>query len=320
MDDPNSSKKPPGKGWLPVQVAPRDGVVAIEWVYFGARRLTEPFYEGSVRQARADGGAQAWTPLEDLASMPAPPSVPPNGFIFHMSRCGSTLAAQMLAASPANIVVSEASPIDAIVRLDRPAAERARLLRAMIGAFGQIRNPEDAAHIVKLDSWHARALPLFRQAFPDTPWVFLYRNPVEVMVSHVRRTGMQMVSGLVAPDVYGLGAVARPWGEDYFAQVLGAICEAAADGYAAGRGLLVNYDELPAALIAKILPHFGIAPSADQIALMLAAAAFDAKTPSLAYAPDAASKRSAATDAVQTAIERHLSVVYRRLESLRAAG
>ena len=44
------------------------------------------------------------------------PGLPPSGFIFHMSRCGSTLAARMLAASPRNIVLSEADPIDYVLR------------------------------------------------------------------------------------------------------------------------------------------------------------------------------------------------------------
>ena len=36
-----------------------------------------------------------------------------------MSRCGSTLVSQMLAALPQNIVISEAAPIDAVVQLNR---------------------------------------------------------------------------------------------------------------------------------------------------------------------------------------------------------
>jgi hypothetical protein len=36
----------------------------------------------------------------------------PDGFVFHMSRCGSTLVAQMLAVVPDHVVVSEAEPLD----------------------------------------------------------------------------------------------------------------------------------------------------------------------------------------------------------------
>lgn len=34
----------------------------------------------------------------------------PTGFIFHMSRCGSTLTANLLGASPYNLVYSESKP------------------------------------------------------------------------------------------------------------------------------------------------------------------------------------------------------------------
>src|SRR5438874_313448 len=65
----------------------------------------------------------------------------PSGLIFHMSRCGSTLVSQMLAALPANIVVSEAPPIDAIVQAYRlmPNADEERYahwLAALTCAFG----------------------------------------------------------------------------------------------------------------------------------------------------------------------------------------
>ena len=40
----------------------------------------------------------------------------PSGFIFHMSRCGSTVISQMLAALAEHVVVSEAGPIDALAR------------------------------------------------------------------------------------------------------------------------------------------------------------------------------------------------------------
>jgi hypothetical protein len=53
----------------------------------------------------------------------------------------------------------------------------------MVAALGQARAGETRLFL-KLDCWHMRDLPLFRRAFPNTPWVFLYRDPVEVLVSH----------------------------------------------------------------------------------------------------------------------------------------
>ena len=37
------------------------------------------------------------------------------------------------------------------------------------------------------DALPSKQLPLFRAAFPKTPWIFIYRDPVEVMVSLLRK-------------------------------------------------------------------------------------------------------------------------------------
>ena len=101
--------------------------------------------------------------------------IAPSGFIFHMSRCGSTLVAQMLAALPDSVVISEAAPIDAVVQLGRGLLGR----RCGAGAASHdrrlrppARRPTRSTYFVKLDCWHTLALPLFRRAFPLCPGYF----------------------------------------------------------------------------------------------------------------------------------------------------
>ena len=309
-------------GWLPVEVAWDGARHTIEWAHFGRRRLVEPFYEGSLRAVQRLPFNRLFrfrTPLAHLeTSAPGLTSRKPDGFIFHMSRCGSTLAAQMLASLDGHIVVSEAPPLDAVVQLCRvDEAAHEPLLRAMVGALGQVRNPDETRYFVKLDSWHILALPLFRRAFPDTPWTFLYRDPVEVMVSQARQRGVQMVPDFVPPGHYGLDLPGGVPNEDYWARVLAVICQAAADGHARGGGLLVNYRQLPDALVSSILPHFGIATTTAERHAMAQAAVRDAKAPSFDFAADSATKQLAATQAVQAACARHLAGVYGRLEDIR---
>jgi GNAT superfamily N-acetyltransferase len=62
-----------------------------------------------------------------------------------MSRCGSTLLSQLLAASPRVVAVSEAAPIDAVLRRtwqDGSMSDDRRLadLRAIVSALGQRRS------------------------------------------------------------------------------------------------------------------------------------------------------------------------------------
>jgi len=315
------SDTPAPPGWLPTLVTANGDELVVDWAYFGGRRLAEPLTEQWL-------GALAYLPFNRLFGVrtsltvaPAQNGAAPAGLIFHMSRCGSTPTAQMLAASDANLVVSEAPPIDAVVRMDPgkvglDVAGHAALLAAIVGAFGQAGGGGRRL-FVKLDSWHTRALPLFRRAFPSTPWVFLYRDPTEVMVSHMRQRGMHLAPELVAPSFLGVEWRGEPPEEDYAARVLAAVCEAALAALRKGGGLLVNYSELPRALADRILPHCGVDASPEARAAMQAIAKRDAKNPVAAFAPDSAAKQAAATPAIRAAVLRHLADVYARLEAAR---
>jgi hypothetical protein len=318
----------PQTGWLPSQVVIADGRPMVDWVRLGDSRLTESFYESSVRWALAKPFNNLFRfrmPLETLAAWAADlPCVAPAGFIFHMSRCGSTLAAQILAQSPANIVVSEAAPIDGAAQLARANPDYAgaageALLRDMVRVFGQVRDPAAKRLFVKLDCWHALMLPLFRRAFPQTPWIFLYREPIEVMVSQKRQRGSQMVPDFVPPSFYGIDLPTGVPDEDYCARVLAAICEAALDQHALGGGLMVNYRDLPDVMFTNILPHFGVTPTAEEQALMSQALVFDVKSPGMEFKPDSAAKRAEASPAIAQICERRLGDAYGRLEAARAA-
>ncbi len=320
----------PPAGWLPVRASWQSGELYTHWAYFGTRRLREPFFEGDVRRCQHEPFARLFrhiTTGEKLSVWLAErPHLRPDGFIFHMSRCGSTLVSQMLAALDSNIVVSEASPIDTVVqahhwRADLEAERQSRWLAAMIGALGQKRCGDERRYFIKLDCWHTLALPLFRRAFPDVPWIFLYRDPLEVMVSQLRMPGTQMVPKAIGPSFYGIERAYGPgMTEDYYAQVLAKICEAVVTHHREGGGLLVNYRQLPDALFTAILPHFGVACSDADRAVMAAATRFDAKNPSFEFEPDSKAKQQSATAAARAATERRLADVYDRLESMRMTG
>jgi len=116
----------PSPNYLPIRADERIGV---EWAHFAGAPLAQPFYTESARRALARPLNQLIrfrTAPDDFVGNARPKeSLPPDGFIFHMSRCGSTLVSQMLAALPGTILVSEAAPLDTIVQLGAPEALRA---------------------------------------------------------------------------------------------------------------------------------------------------------------------------------------------------
>jgi hypothetical protein len=317
----------PSKHWLPAHLSSGlGGAVTVDWVHFAGERLVAPFFEESLRRASSRPFNRMFsyrTTLDDfLATAKPEEALVPDGFIFHMSRCGSTLVAQMLAALPSNIVVSEAAPLNAAVQLSGSLPHlspdrHVRVLTAMVAALGRRRLGAEWHYVIKLDSWHTLALPLFRRAFPQVPWVFVYRDPVEVLVSQMRERGLQLIPGALSPCPFGIEHGIRMRDEEYCARALEKICTAAFDNFGFGRGLAINYDELPDAVWQKILPHFGIACSEEEKAAMRLATRRDAKAPFVEFVSDTKVKQQQATEVVRAAARQHLDKVYGALEALR---
>jgi hypothetical protein len=314
------SRDPPPVDWLPVHIG-NPAPLWVDFCHFAGAPLAEPFFEDSIRAAQARPFNRLFShrmSLDDfLAQASRGETRAPDGLIFHMSRCGSTLVAQMLAATGAT-TVSEAPPIDVAVQIETSSARGRHpgVLAAVVSALGRRRGGRDD-YFVKLDSWHVLALARFRHVFPATPWVFLYRDPIEVLVSQMRQRGMQTIPGGMSPHIYGLDPTAMP-DDEYCARVLALTCEAAAQA-GLGGGLMVNYDELPDAVFTRILPHFGVMLDETSRLAMDDAARRNAKAPHFDFAPDAAAKRAEAKPRLIELAERHLAEPYRRLEALRAA-
>ncbi|HEY0607847.1 MAG TPA: hypothetical protein VGD58_33335 [Herpetosiphonaceae bacterium] len=314
-------------GWLPIRLYWQQHRPMLDWCYFGARRLTEPFFDQTIDVALRQPFNLLFrhqTPLDALHDLhDRDPGLAPSGFVFHVSRCGSTLIAQALAALSQNIVVAEATPIDGVLhaQLHNPAItdeQRIGWLRAIVSAYGRSRSGQERHLMIKFDSWHTCDLPLIRRAFPEVPWIFVYRDPVEVLVSHQRMPGLQMVPGLVDPRAVGLDPAtvfAMPQLE-YRARVLAGVYQAAIEHTSALGGTLVPYHTLPGAISESLLGRFKIAHSAADVEQMRQMTQRDAKRPTLPFAGDAEDKQQAASDELRAQSDRWVRPLYERLEAL----
>jgi hypothetical protein len=305
------------KNWVPIRLYKRDSAVRVDWCDMADDRFTHPFFLDTIRQRMRYPFNLVFrhqTSVDTLREVAeSSDTIPPTGFIFHMSRCGSTLVAQMLAASSANVVISEAPPIEAAVREERD------LLRWMVTALGRRRWPEERRYFIKFDSWNTLDLAAIKDAFPDVPWIFLYRDPVEVIVSQMRQRGSHMVPGTIEgilPDVTP-DEIRRMQPEEYCARVLGRVCAVALEHAGDDRALLVNYDELPGAVTSKIARHFDLDLTRDELDQMQHAAEFNSKTPQMYFEPDSLRKRSEATASILRAEDSWVRPVYDRLEHVR---
>ncbi|HEX8088949.1 MAG TPA: sulfotransferase family protein, partial [Blastocatellia bacterium] len=297
-------------GWIPVRLYWEQSSPIVDWCYVGERRFTDPFFDQTIERCMRHPFNVLFrhqTPIDALCQYHEErPGLPPTGFIFHLSRCGSTLISQMLAALPRNVVISEAPPVDAVLRAhcrarDVTDAKRANWLRWMISAIGQRRSSEQKYLFIKFDSWSLLSMRNIRQAFPDVPWVFAYRDPVEVLVSQITRRGGHMVPGVLEPELLGMDyqSILQMQPTEYCARVLAQVCAAALGHRDSGEAMFINYRQLPDVVWSLLLDFFHLDYTTADIDRMRHASQFDAKNPSLEFIDDAASKNRAASPEVR---------------------
>lgn len=314
--------------WTPIRFYWQAAKPFVDWCQMGELRFTDPFFDQTVERRlqhpfsllfRPQTPVDALTELADVN-----PGLKPSGFIFHMSRCGSTVISRMLAALPENIVVSEAGAIDSILRAGfgqrrGTVEERIAWLKSMLSALGQRRHGEERNFFIKFDGWQTLCLPLIQRAYPDVPCAFVYRNPVEVIVSHQRRTAHWMFPGSLAPDATGLevSTVLHMRTEEYFARVLGRICQAALENFDEARVLFINHKQLPAIVTSSLLEFFQVSYPEKEIERMMETAQFHAKEPSMNYLDDSEEKRVEASETARQMAEKWVGKVYEELEAKR---
>jgi hypothetical protein len=190
-------------------------------------------------------------------------------------------------------------------------------LRWIVTALGRSVSGEPGRFVLKLDAWHALDAALIHRAFPDVPSIVLYRDPVEVLVSHECMPGWMMQLGL-AERLLGEAAdeaMTLPRTE-YQARILERFLRAMlSDDDPACR--LVNYTELPGAAVESIPRWFGIDPGNEGRRMMAEAARRDAKHPQRQHIPDSVEKQRRAGAGIRAAAAARLLPVYEALEARR---
>ncbi len=313
------------------EVPPRNELRVV-WRDFADLPMTAPFFKdvldkSEALEKKAEEFETDWEVARRVAAQPG--NLPLSGTIFHMARTGSTLIHRLLSTCGLVLSLSEPPMIDRVLYVthDYPEHERSQIIRDMMGVFGQPRRPAERHYVVKMTDGMANTrLREFHAAYPDTPWIFVYRDPVEVMVSIMRQSTGNLASWLNnrtrAAERLGMPALNNPalWPEDFLARTLRRFCSNAVEvarATAPGKFLAVNYSRLPEAVWETIAPHFGITLTARQRELMQAEARFSSKRrDAVEFAPDSKKKHEEAKPRVRSLAERLVAPAVEELRSL----
>ncbi|MBB2149934.1 nucleoside/nucleotide kinase family protein [Pedobacter gandavensis] len=199
--------KSPLTNWIPHRLSiSSDEEWMLHWMDLEDRHIMEPFFDETINICscrRKDKRRLPSLSTTDFLSEVAAgiPHLPPTAFVFHVSRCGSTLLSQAFTLDSENIIIAEAPLLDEILRASEKKEiteeKRKQWFMAAVQLMGQLRNGNESAYIVKLDSWHLHFYDILRSWYPNTPFFFLSRKPDEVLASHEKRAGIHTVPGLV---------------------------------------------------------------------------------------------------------------------------
>jgi hypothetical protein len=309
--------------WTPIRVDLSGAAPVIDWADLSEERFVEPFFDQTV--ARWASGSRARplvrTGLEALIILDNEPSLEPAGMIFHLSRCGSTLVSRLLGTLPGAVVIAEPSPLNALVGLDPGRVSEVtlvRLVRLLVRALGRCRHGDEQHLVLKCTSWNIRRREILAAAFPETPWIWVQRDPANVLASLMTTPPGWLGLGVTSPRtarLFGLDPAAVPARArvEFAARALGAMLEAAATD-PAGR-LSIDYADLPGAVWRRVAPHFGLEADSAAIERMIEESRFYSKDPSPRVFDEDAPGRRPMTAAIRDAAQRFAEPGYRALAS-----
>jgi Sulfotransferase domain len=314
----------PLKNWIPYKLVTSDGQIQCRWLNTYGEPFVEPFFDETIVKIRGLRGRHAAISSvsdtimvrEWAADIEA---VEPAAFIFHISRCGSTLVSQLLATSDQHISLSEVPFFDDILRLPYKGSDFSQkavdeLLIAAIKFYGQKRNRQEHHLFIKTDSWHMFFYKRLRQLYPLVPFILLYRSPDEVFTSQRQTAGMHAVPGLIEPEVFGFkpGDIDYERHDVYVANVLERyLLQYLKIIETDNRFLLLNYNEGPMPIIRKMASFINISFSPQALLNMAERSLYDAKKPGERFSEEAPTNIPACLD---KAME-----LYRALEEKRKA-
>ncbi len=297
--------------WLPYRYQPKRKVVS--WLVPVGHAI-EPFQDEYLARCSQQLFNQIIQPRSSLefAQLQAInlPHVQPAGFIFHLSRCGSTLISGCLSELDSTCVFSE-SPLLTELLLDDQLSleEREVSLRAFIN-LQAAAFPHRPQVIIKWNAWDIFQWELIRRLFPQIPVVFLVRDPVEILASHQRSAGRHMAGD---PGLAGVAPVFSSREESLLVwrcNILAALLSEMGRFISDPKIMRVDYRDLNGNQIEKIAHHFDVFPDSESFQRIIQRLRFHSKVPGVAFASDRQVKQTLFSAADKSCIQRSLEPLY----------
>lgn len=264
-----------------------------------------------------------------------------SGIVFHQSRCGSTWATNLLTAmNPLqHRVYSEPEPpAHVLVHLETGLLNEQQakiVLRHVVYLMKRSNNPAEQRLFIKLQSTMSRYISIIQQALPEAPWMFLYRDGIQVMMSYIKDKNYRhaicqggAVRGLppIRDPPASIKEMARRHAplnydftyEGYCAANIATVTEPIIR-HINHRGFVINYNSLPSGLYRRWADSWNLTIGRDEMKRMQNVSAQYSKgrgRTGRLFLSDSHVKDSAAWDRVRDASIMFLQTSYDELETI----
>ena len=233
----------------------------ISWIKTGMENFTDPFFADTIRRLRSSRAEEIDTAATSLLNQELK-EITPAGFIFHVSRCGSTLLSNALRNIANNLVIAEADTINtlllSLLKANSNKEQTEQLLRSLINWYG--RNDTQKLFI-KFSSWNTTLISLIQNTWPDTPVVFSFREPQAVIQSLLQKRAGWF-------SFYNDPIVKSKFTGDphlsFIHFILAIVKTTFENGLKACNTIFVDYGDQKLDNIRRMLSHFNIQPSATE--------------------------------------------------------
>lgn len=309
-------------GFFPIRIDPDDQEWKLTWLDFGKDNFQEPFYELDVMsRIRKEGDCFQETGLSALFDVKDTMQAQmPSGFIFHMSRCGSTLLGNILRHHPNSTVISEPEILDKILMADQIETNRHEVLelfRNAVISYCQKREPSDKHNVMKFPSYLTVFAEYIFESFPDVPAVFLYRDPVEVLVSNLKDPSQAWFYSRKILKSNSAEIIEENSVLENCAIALKRTCEGFINHMNPDHCIVANYNQISVPLLQRILDLFNMPYDSSLLDRMSQEANFYSKRRDLVFRDDSDDKQKEASKKLKQVAKKHLFPIHEKLETLK---
>ncbi len=310
-------------GVVPISVNHENGL--IKWSDITNYHIYEGAYKRGLQSYQAIRSLQSpkkiepeiTTNLSEIDNIDVPKREP-DLIIFHMSRCGSTLMTKALAQSRKNNIFGEPGILFPAIHYLKCQNAPNEIIKSSIyklfSSLGRQRLQTHENFIVKLSSLETFAMPLLQEIYPRTKMLFIYRHPIEVIVSNIEKAALFMRHRVNSWNKNPFNQMNDIDDIEYLTTHISNCMQEALRLDHDSLNLL-NYSDLTSENLHTIMDVLGLSfTSEEKHKMQLQFSQYSkADNKKQNFVPDGAEKLKSASDEIWEAYENHLQQIYQQL-------